>query len=73
MMCFVMRSDFTRAVLRACVRVCVCAYACVRACLCVCVRACVSYRSKGVRNNSRRFTHISKKKVTTAADGSFIS
>ena len=35
MMCSVMRSDFTRAVLRACVRVCVCA------CVCVCVRVCM--------------------------------
>ena len=37
--------------------------------LCVCV----SYRSKGVRDNSRRFMHISKKKITTAAVGPFIS
>ena len=37
--------------------------------MCVCV--CVSYRSKGVRDNSRPFTHISKKKITTAAVGLF--
>ena len=53
------------SVLQTLNRVCVC----VRACVCVCV----SYRSKGVRDNSRRFTHISKKKIATAAVGPFIS
>ena len=37
----------------------------------VCV--CVSYRSKGVRDNSRCFTYISKEKITTATVGPFIS
>ena len=55
--------------------VCVCMYVCmgVYVCVCVCVCVCVSHRSKGVRDNSRRFTHISKKKSTTAAVGPFIS
>ena len=30
-------------------------------------------RSKGVRHNSRRFTHIKKKKITAAAVGLFFS
>ena len=42
-------------------------------CVCVCVCVYVSHRSKGVRDNRRRFTHISKKKITTAAVGPFIS
>ena len=33
----------------------------------------VSYRSKGIRDKSKRFTHISKKEITTAAVGPFIS
>ena len=41
--------------------------------VCVCVCVCVSYQSKHVRDNSRRFTHVSKKKITTAAVGPFIS
>ena len=56
-----------------CVYVCVFVFVCVCACVCVCVCVCVSYRSKGVRDNSRRFTHVSKNKITTAAVGPFIS
>ena len=41
--------------------------------ICVCVCVCVSYWSNGVRDNSGYFTHISKKKFTTAAIGPFIS
>ena len=54
---------------------CLCVCACVRACVRPYMRACVrvSYRSKGVRDNSRRFTHISKNKITTAAVGPFIT
>ena len=58
----------------------VCACVCVRACVCVCVCVCVCLRvchtevtSKGVRDNSSRFTYMSKKKITTAAVGPFIS
>ena len=60
------QSDLNKqSCVRECVPVCVCVHAC--------VRVCVSYRSKGVRDNSRRFTHRSKRKITTAAIGPFIS
>ena len=53
--------------------VCVCVWARARACVRACVHVGVWYRSKGVRDNSKRFTHKSKKKITTTAVGLFIS
>ena len=58
-----------RACVCACVRVCVC----VCVCACVCARVCVCHTKVNGSDNSRRSTYISKKKITTAAIGPFIS